>query len=839
MAVTASDQRRRDGSCSRGLVSALIQGVLVLLVAASSAKASFDCKWQANTAPTGVNCVGLTTCNLGSFSQSTPEFGANVGLFSKYPPGDTTDEDYYTPGYIPPDPSTAQWYWWPYGNWAAIVANLINSSTIPDSSTSIHIVPSNYGVGAQTISPRLQWRPVGQQTWLTGCNSLSITFTITAPVVPTVTLTANPAQLTVGESSTLTWSSTNASSCTASGGWSGSKATSGSQSVKPSSTVTYTLTCSNATSSAQASAKVVVASVATVSIAATPSEIPQGSSSTLSWSTTHAVSCTATGAWSGSQPLSGSVSVNPASTSTYGLTCNNAVGKPTSNSATVTVDPPASITSFTATPTQIAAGQSSTLAWSTAYATSCTAGGSWTGTEPTSGSQGVSPTSTSTYTLTCSGAGNPAQKSVTVTVVPPPSVTLTANPSSIMQGQQSTLTWTVTGATSCTASGGWSGSKSTSGGSTSATPDATTTYTLACTGAGGTTTKSTKVTVDPGVVEDWSPPISLGPAVNSLGSAQDVVALDGGVVLFVANGVIYEMSQGATGSWTQDWSAPSAFVPSPFSLPISGVAVSTDLEHLIFSAPPTADVPGQLDLWSTAWNGAAWDTPTALTTLNSSQSADTNPYLLPDGSKLFFASKRSGFYGGWDLFSAAASGSNWSAPVNLGAGVNDGGHQTGPYVTPDGSRLYFASKPTGTGSWDIRYANWAGSSWATSIALPGPINTSAAEMEPALSPDGSRLFFLSDRDSPGTFAIYTSVRMSADTDGDGIPDYDPSQPNGIGDNCWETPNADQADTNANGIGDACENSGCGSIGAAAPGDLLAILVALGGLAACHARRRFR
>ena len=44
---------------------------------------------------------------------------------------------------------------------------------------------------------------------------------------PTVNLSANPTTITSGGSSTLTWSSTNATSCTGSGSWSGSKSTSG------------------------------------------------------------------------------------------------------------------------------------------------------------------------------------------------------------------------------------------------------------------------------------------------------------------------------------------------------------------------------------------------------------------------------------------------------------------------------------------------------------------------------------------------------------------------------------------------------------------------------------
>jgi hypothetical protein len=75
-----------------------------------------------------------------------------------------------------------------------------------------------------------------------------------------------------------------------------------------------------------------------------------------------------------------------------------------------------------------------------------------------------------------------------------PTVSLSASPSSITSGQSSTLSWTSSNATSCSASGGWSGTMTTSGMKT-VSPTATTTYKLSCTGSGGTASASKTVTV--------------------------------------------------------------------------------------------------------------------------------------------------------------------------------------------------------------------------------------------------------------------------------------------------------------------------------------------------------
>ncbi len=63
---------------------------------------------------------------------------------------------------------------------------------------------------------------------------------------PSILISASPAAIPLGQSSTLTWSSTSADGCIATGDWSGLRSVSGSEVVTPSSTgaKTYTLSCS-------------------------------------------------------------------------------------------------------------------------------------------------------------------------------------------------------------------------------------------------------------------------------------------------------------------------------------------------------------------------------------------------------------------------------------------------------------------------------------------------------------------------------------------------------------------------------------------------------------------
>jgi hypothetical protein len=189
---------------------------------------------------------------------------------------------------------------------------------------------------------------------------------------------------------------------------------------------------------------------------------------------------------------------------TLTATARDAAGNSrTSSAITVAVNnttsaPPT--VSLSANPGSVSSGSSSTLTWSSTNATSCAASGTWSGSKATSGSQSTGALSTnSTYTLACSGTGGTTSQSVTIAVAastPPPTLTLSANPTSVPSGGSANLTWSATEASSCTASGAWSGSRPTSGSaSTGALANPNNLFTLACSGPGGSITRSATVTV--------------------------------------------------------------------------------------------------------------------------------------------------------------------------------------------------------------------------------------------------------------------------------------------------------------------------------------------------------
>ncbi len=85
-----------------------------------------------------------------------------------------------------------------------------------------------------------------------------------------------------------------------------------------------------------------------------------------------------------------------------------------------------------------------------------------------------------------------------------------------------------------------------------------------------------------------------------------------------------------------------------------------------------------------------WTQPRSVDELNSAAD-DIGPVIRADGQVLFLYSDRVGGFGGMDLYASELQEGKWTAPINLGSQINSAAHEYDPAIAPDGSRLYFAS----------------------------------------------------------------------------------------------------------------------------------------------------
>jgi PKD repeat protein len=415
-------------------------------------------------------------------------------------------------------------------NWSVSGATTLNVSGVGDvTGSSVTVTPT------ATTTYKLT------ATNARGSRTATVRVTVVVPPATIAAFTATPASVPLGSASTLTWDVAGATSVTINNGV--GTVTGNSVSVSPTATTTYTLVAKNAGGSAKATARVTVVVPPPVisSFTATPESIPLGSATTLSWSVAGATSVSIN---NGVGTVTGnSVSVSPTKTTTYTLSARNAGGTVTATARVSVAVPPPVISSFSASPASITAGESTTLSWSVAGATSLSINngvGTVTGSSVT-----VSPTQTTTYTLTARNAGGTVTSStrVTVAVAPPVISSFSASPAAITAGQSSTLSWSVSGASSVSID---QGVGTVSGSSVSVSPAASTTYTLTARNAAGAVTASTAVAVAP-----------------ANGAMKYQVAYDSALL----------------GSWIRScWESESAPIYSNFSAPAPGGRAGNAIE---------------------------------------------------------------------------------------------------------------------------------------------------------------------------------------------------------------------------------------------------------------------
>jgi hypothetical protein len=244
-------------------------------------------------------------------------------------------------------------------------------------------------------------------------------------------------------------------------------------------------------SSSPTAALTVVPAPTITSFTATATTITAGGSTTLTGVFSNGTGSVSNGV--GAVTSGTAVTVSPATTTTYTLTVTNAAGTLVTKQATVTVVAAPAITSFTPAAATITAGSSTTLTGVFSNGTGSVDNGVGAVTSGTAVT--VSPSATTTYTLTVTNtAGASVTKQATVTVVPAPAITsFVSAAATITAGTSTTLTAVFSNGTGSVDNG--------VGAVTSATPvtvspAATTTYTLTVTNAANTSvTKQVTVTV--------------------------------------------------------------------------------------------------------------------------------------------------------------------------------------------------------------------------------------------------------------------------------------------------------------------------------------------------------
>jgi len=287
-------------------------------------------------------------------------------------------------------------------------------------------------------------------------------------------------------------------------------------------------------------------------------------------------------------------------------------------------------------------------------------------------------------------------------------------------------------------------------------------------------------------------PMNLGPTVNSnSGDALDCVSYDGLEMYFDST------RSGGYGGWDiwvstretidDDWGAPVNLGPTVNTSQSDTCAtISADDLELYFDSFNRSGGYGGWDVWVTrrSTKDEAWGAPVNLGPPVNTSSWDGCSSISSDGMELFFVSRRPGGYGSDDIWVSKRATKNdpWGEPVNLGPIVNSTASESVTFISSDGLLLFFSEdtgapiRPGGFGNLDMWVTKRSSVSdpWGTPMNLGPIVNTSSLDGGPRISPDGSTLYFASERlgGYGGAWGdIYEApVIPIVDFNGDGIVD---------------------------------------------------------------------
>lgn len=170
------------------------------------------------------------------------------------------------------------------------------------------------------------------------------------------------------------------------------------------------------------------------------------------------------------------------------------------------------------------------------------------------------------------------------------------------------------------------------------------------------------------------------------------------------------------------------------------------------------DDNGDGNLYVSNRKGAVWDAPERLPDVINSKFRETHASMSFDQNQLFFTSDRKGGYGGLDIYRVRKlPNGNWSRAQNLGPKINTPFDEEGPYIHPDGTSLYFASRGHNSmGGFDI-FVSYVDEQeeWSTPQNLGYPINTPDDNVYYVPSVDGRRAYYASyANNSIGDYDIF-------------------------------------------------------------------------------------
>ena len=289
----------------------------------------------------------------------------------------------------------------------------------------------------------------------------------------------------------------------------------------------------------------------------------------------------------------------------------------------------------------------------------------------------------------------------------------------------------------------------------------------------------------------WQPPVPVPGASDATADEYEPrVTADGSLMVFVrgkpgANADLF-CCRAVPGGWTPPTQIAELSTPSDEL----GPELSADGRRLYFYSDRPGGFGGY-DLWVSTAGERGWGEPVNLGDEVNTANHEYGPALALGGDRLFFASNRprpgeperqkepwsatlreTRDQHDFDLYCATITGETVVEVRSLRE-LNTAHDEGSPAVTPVGDFLYFSSnRPGGEGGFDLYRCRLEGREARAAENLGAPLNSAANDLDPALSYDGFRIHFSSDRQNLAA----TQERAAATSAGDAAGINDPTAP---------------------------------------------------------------
>lgn len=175
---------------------------------------------------------------------------------------------------------------------------------------------------------------------------------------------------------------------------------------------------------------------------------------------------------------------------------------------------------------------------------------------------------------------------------------------------------------------------------------------------------------------------------------------------------------------------------------------STDGNTLYFSSnrPITGNTPKDFDIWKVVRTNHTWSKPENLGLPINTAADEFYPSIAKNGNLYFTATYPDGV-GKEDIYMSVFFNDRYQKPIVLDTGVNSSLYEFNAFVSPDEQYILFTSygRKDDTGGGDLYISTKdAGGKWKPAKNLK-ELNSRQLDYCPFVSPDGSSLFFTSER----------------------------------------------------------------------------------------------